>query len=364
MPSLKKDVRLAQGSSKVKASQAGSTKIKTASAILARSDKHGIAVVIPCYRVIKHVDDLFSRFGPEVDAIYAIDDQCPEGSGAYIEKSVTDPRVRVLYNPKNLGVGGAVLNGMKAARKDGYRIGVKIDGDGQMDPALIRKFTRPIEMGLADFTKGNRFYDPKHLRLMPKGRLLGNAVLSFVSKFSTGYWNIFDPTNGYLALDLRLLRFLDVDKIDKRYFFETDLLFRAGLTRACVADVPMIALYAEEESNLHFSKEAWRFMKGHTRNFVKRIGYDYFLRDFSVASLELLIGLVCLVFGLIYGLINFGGDTPASAGTVMMAALPTLTGIILLVSFINYDVQKTPRTPLGSRLMDFEDENEDFTLRS
>jgi len=247
---------------------------------------------------------------------------------------------------------------MKAASKDGYRIGVKIDGDGQMDPALIRKFTRPIETGLADFTKGNRFYDPKHLRLMPKGRLLGNAVLSFVSKFSTGYWNIFDPTNGYLALDLRLLQFLDVDKIDKRYFFETDLLFRAGLARACVADVPMVALYAEEESNLHFSKEAWRFMKGHTRNFLKRIGYDYFLRDFSVASLELLIGLVCLVFGIVYGLVNFGGDLPASAGTVMMAALPTLTGIILLVSFINYDVQKTPKMPLGSRLMDFEGESQ------
>lgn len=334
-------------------SKSASTR-RTSKTVTAPLVRGGIAVVIPCYKVIKHVDDLFSRFGPEVDAIYAVDDKCPENSGDYIAKTVKDPRVKVVYNEVNMGVGGAVLNGMKAARDDGFKIAVKIDGDGQMDPALIRKFTRPIEMGIADFTKGNRFYDPKHLRLMPKGRLIGNAILSFVSKFSTGYWNIFDPTNGYLALDLRLLRFLDVEKISKRYFFETDLLFRAGLARARVVDVPMVALYADEESNLHFSKEAWRFMKGHTRNFTKRIFYDYFLRDFSVASLELLIGLICLLFGIIYGLVNFGGPEAASAGTVMMAALPTLTGIILLVSFINYDVQKTPRTPLGSRLMDHE----------
>lgn len=364
MPAPKTPSKPAAAKSRSKASAKKTTQTKAVnrrtSAALPSS---GIAVVIPCYKVIKHVDDLFSRFGSEVDAIYAVDDKCPEGSGDYITKNVTDPRVRVIYNEENLGVGGAVLNGMKSAFNDGFKIGVKIDGDGQMDPALIRKFTRPIEMGMADFTKGNRFYDPKHLRQMPKGRLIGNAVLSFVSKFSTGYWNIFDPTNGYLALDLRLLRFLDVDKISKRYFFETDLLFRAGLARARVVDVPMVALYADEESNLHFSKEAGRFMKGHTRNFLKRIGYDYFLRDFSVASLELLIGIACLMFGTIYGLINFGGPVEASAGTVMVAALPMLTGIILLVSFINYDVQKTPSTPLGPRLIDHEDlDDTDFLL--
>ncbi|MEM7728401.1 MAG: glycosyltransferase family 2 protein [Pseudomonadota bacterium] len=314
-----------------------------------------IAVIVPCYKVLKHVDALFSSFGSDVHRIYAVDDQCPEETGAYIERHVDDPRVTVIYNPVNLGVGGAVLAGMEQARKDGCTIAVKIDGDGQMDPALITKFTKPIEAGLADFTKGNRFYDPKHLRLMPKGRLLGNAILSFVAKFSTGYWDIFDPTNGYLALDLRLLPFLDADKIEKRYFFETDLLFRAGLIRARVIDIPMVALYGDETSNLHFSKEAGRFMRGHLRNFFKRIGYDYFLRDFSIASLELLIGLACLAFGLIYGVWHMGGDTPASAGVVMLAALPTLTGVLLLLSFINYDVQKTPKTPLGLRLADQDD---------
>lgn len=311
----------------------------------------GVAAIIPCYKITKHVESLFSRFGPEIDAIYAVDDCCPDLSGKLIERTVKDPRVKVIFNEKNLGVGGAVLAGLHAAQRDGHLIGVKIDGDGQMDPALVSNFISPIKLGIADYTKGNRFFNPSLLSSMPKSRLIGNAVLSFVTKFSTGYWNVFDPTNGYIALDLRLLQFLSPEKISNRYFFETDMLFRAGLARALVVDVPMAAVYEDEVSNLHFSREAGAFMRGHTKNFIKRIIYDYFLRDFSIASIELLVGLACLLFGLVYGLLNFGGSDPASAGVVMMAALPTLVGVMLLLSFLNYDMQKTPRISLTSRLL-------------
>ena len=317
------------------------------------TDKIKIAAVIPCYKVKQHIADLIKGIGPEVSAIYCVDDACPEGSGEYIQDTVKDKRVKVLFHEENQGVGGAVLTGFKQAEIDGNRIAVKLDGDGQMDPKLLPKFTNVIINGRADYTKGNRFYNPSHLRTMPRGRLIGNAILSFVSKFSTGYWNIFDPTNGYLALDLRLLKYMDVEKIDKRYFFETDLLFRAGLAKAKVLDIPMRALYQDEVSNLNFSKEATRFMRGHIRNFFKRIGYNYFLRDFSVASLELVFGLSALVFGLIYGISHMGGSAePRSAGVVMLAALPTLTGIILLMGFLNYDIRQTPSDTLGPRLFD------------
>lgn len=318
-----------------------------------QKDLPHIAAVIPCYKVKQHILALIAKIGPEVSAIYCIDDACPDHSGKYIQEAVSDPRVRVIFHAENQGVGGAVLTGFKQAEADGNRVAVKLDGDGQMDPAILSKFTNVILQGHADYTKGNRFYNPAHLRSMPRGRLVGNAILSFVSKFSTGYWNVFDPTNGYLALDLRLLKHMDIEKIDRRYFFETDLLFRAGIAKAKVLDIPMQALYDDEVSNLHFSKEATRFMRGHLRNFFKRIGYNYFLRDFSVASLELLVGLAALLFGLIYGIIKMGGSAEAqSAGVVMLAALPLLTGVILLVSFLNYDIQQTPQDPLGPRLFD------------
>src|SRR5690606_11392859 len=96
----------------------------------------------------------------------------------------------------NLGVGGAVMTGYLTALADGMDIIVKVDGDNQMDPALIPDFIAPILAGEADYTKGNRFFDLEEIRAMPKLRLFGNALLSFMTKLSAGYWDIFDPTNG------------------------------------------------------------------------------------------------------------------------------------------------------------------------
>jgi hypothetical protein len=172
---------------------------------------------------------------------------------------------------------------------------------------------------------------------MPVVRLLGNAALSFLTKLSTGYWNIFDPTNGYIAADARLLAVLQRDKIDKGYFFETDFLFRVGLLHAKVMDIPMTAVYGDQESNLRIRREVVPFFVRNIRNFGKRLFYNYFLRDFNVASLEI-------------GITHWGVDKAATAGTVMIAALPLLTGIMLLLSFINFDAQQIPRETISSRL--------------
>ncbi len=129
-----------------------------------------IAVAIPCYKVTQHVLKVITAIGPEVQVIYAIDDACPDGSGRFIEEQCHDPRVRVLFNPDNCGVGGAMVTAYEAAIADGMDIVVKIDGDGQMNPALLPLFVRPIVRGQADYTKGNRFYRPESLRGMPPVR--------------------------------------------------------------------------------------------------------------------------------------------------------------------------------------------------
>ena len=136
---------------------------------------------------------------------------------------------------------------------------VKVDGDGQMDPRLIPSFVYPILRGEADYTKGNRFFDLESVRTMPRFRLLGNAILSFMTKLSSGYWNLFDPTNGFTAIHTDVARHLPFDKISRRYFFETDILFRLNTLRAVVVDVPMEAKYGDEVSNLKISKIVLEF---------------------------------------------------------------------------------------------------------
>lgn len=308
-----------------------------------------IAVVIPSYKVKGHIEEVITQIGPEVQLIYIVDDACPEGSGKFVKSRVSDPRVHVLFSSENQGVGGAVMKGYSAAIDDGADVIVKIDGDGQMDPALIPDFIMPIITGDADYTKGNRFYNLEEVRAMPKVRLFGNAVLSLMAKFSTGYWNIFDPTNGYTAIHADIVRHLPLAKISNRYFFETDILFRLNTIRAVVVDVPMTAKYGDETSSLKISNIIGEFLFKHIRNFLKRIFYNYYLRDMSLASLELPIGILLLMFGLGYGVYNWRlsalTDTVTPAGTVMLSALPILTGIQLILAFFGNDIGSVPRIP-------------------
>ncbi len=308
-----------------------------------------ISVVIPCYKVSAHIGELIPKIGNDVDAIYVVDDCCPEKSGALVEKTCRDPRVRVIYHAANQGVGGAVMSGYKAAIADGAAIIVKIDGDGQMPPSLIPAFVAPIIAGEADYTKGNRFFDIEQTQAMPRIRLFGNAMLSFMTKISAGYWDLFDPTNGYTAIHADVARHLPFNKISRRYFFETDMLFRLNILRAVVVDVPMDANYGSEVSSLKISKVVGEFLFKHLRNFVKRIFYNYWLRDMSLASIELPLGLLLFAAGLTFGVYHWinsflkGIATPA--GTVMLAALPVLMGSQLILAFLGYDIANVPRRP-------------------
>ncbi|MYZ43675.1 glycosyltransferase family 2 protein [Schauerella aestuarii] len=313
-----------------------------------------IAVVIPSYKVTAHIIGVLDNFGPEVQRIYVVDDCCPDKSGDYVETHCHDPRVRVIRHVQNAGVGGAVLTGYQAAIEEGMDIVVKVDGDGQMDPKLLPRFVMPIVEGWSDYTKGNRFYDLAEINQMPKIRLFGNAGLSFMTKISSGYWGIFDPTNGYTAIDTRVAAKLPFDKISSRYFFETDMLFRLNTLRAVVTDVPMHAHYGDEESNLKIKKIFLEFLGKHTRNAFKRIFYSYFLRDMNAASLELIFGVFFFLFGVLFGAVHWINssthDISTPIGTVMLAALPMIAGIQLLLAFVNYDVANAPSRAISKLL--------------
>ncbi|WP_298369897.1 glycosyltransferase family 2 protein [Azospirillum sp.] len=313
-----------------------------------------IAVVIPSYRVCGHVLDVIARIGPEVASIYVVDDACPDGSGELVRRECHDPRVTVLTHGINQGVGAATLTGMRRATEEGATVVVKIDGDGQMDPALLPRIVRPILEGEADYAKGNRFHDLDRLREMPTVRLIGNAALSFFSKLSSGYWNVFDPTNGYVAIHGDVLMELPHDKIAHRYFFESDMLFRLNLARAVVVDVPMTARYRDETSNLRIGEEIPRFLVAHLRNLLKRLFYSYILRDVSIASIYLLLAFLLLPTGGLLGVAgwswNAAHGVPATAGTVMLAGLPVILGVQFLVAFLAYDTGAVPQRPIHKRL--------------
>lgn len=306
-------------------------------------------VVIPAYRAAATILPVIAAIGPEVELIVVVDDGCPEGTAVSLASQCSDPRVVSLLHHTNEGVGGAFLTGMRHAIERGADIIVKVDADGQMDPAQIAALIRPIENGLADYVKGDRFFFLTNATSMPSARLFGNLALSFMAKLSTGYWTVMDPTNGFFAIHARVAELLDEERIAKRFFFETDLLFHLGMIRAKVVEFPMRANYGNEVSNLRVSRQLAPFLAGHIRNTLRRILYRYFFREFSLASLQLVGGTALFGFGLVFGLYHWWSAAPdqlVPTGTIMISALTFLIGFQLLLSFLNYDISSSPRDAL------------------
>ncbi len=297
--------------------------------------------------------DVIARIGPEVERIFVVDDACPERTGDVVEKQCADARVSVARHAENQGVGGAMVTGYRAALGAGADIVVKVDGDGQMDPALIPRFIRPLVLAQADYTKGNRFYDLESLRTMPRVRLFGNAMLSLVNKISSGYWDVMDPTNGYTAIHRTVLARLPLAKIDRGYFFESDMLVRLYTLRAVVREVSMAAHYDDESSNLRVGRVLFTFPFKYLRSAWKRIFYSYFLRDFNAGTLQLLSAILIGGTGAAYGvakwILSIRSGIPATSGEVMIAALPVLVGVQFLLAALQFDIQNVPRDPLQQR---------------
>lgn len=305
-----------------------------------------IAVVIPSYKVSKHIVEVINDIPEFVSHIIVIDDKCPQDSGKIAESS-DDNRVMVCHHEVNQGVGGAVVTGYKKALELNADIVVKIDGDGQMDINYMQKLIQPLLDGKADYTKGNRFTDFKALRSMPKVRLFGNSGLSFLVKAASGYWNMMDPTNGYTAISKHALEELDLDSLAKRYFFESDMLINLNIENAVVKDVEIPAKYGDEESSLSITKTFFGFPPKLFKGLCKRIFLKYFVYDFNMLSVYLIMGLPMVVFGTIFGIYHWINaaivniETPV--GTVMLAVLPIILGTQFLLQAIQIDMNTIPR---------------------
>ncbi|WP_300529086.1 glycosyltransferase family 2 protein [Maricaulis sp.] len=306
-----------------------------------------IAVVVPTYKAKRHILDVLESMPDSINAVYVVDDKCPENSGEHVEANCKDPRVKVLYNEENQGVGGATLAGFQAAYDDGHTAFVKIDSDGQIPPSLALPITEPLLEKRCDYAKGSRFTSSRDIGEMPLYRIVLNSILTFTNKFASGYYSINDPTNGLVAIRREVFERLQTEKIAKRYFFESDMLFHLNLARATVKDVPMKALYADEESGLRLRDEALNFALGNLSNFFKRIFIRHFLMNFSVPAIYFCVGVPMLLIGLFQGIylwIDGAGGEPEPAGSVILPALMIIVGVNMITSFLLFDVNDEPRS--------------------
>ena len=300
-------------------------------------------VVIPCYKVAAHIEQVLNTLPDGVDEIILVDDCSPDDTGEVLERlSQQDSRIVVVHNPKNLGVGGAMTAGFREALRRGCDIVVKLDGDGQMDSSRIVEMVQALESGDYDFAKGNRFYDKFALRKMPLIRKIGNFGMSFLVKVSSGYWQISDPTNGFIAINRETLQRLDMSWIAPRFFFESSLICELYYTGARIKEISMPAIYGEEKSNLSVIKSLLTFPPKLFVRWWRRIWLSYYVYDFNIGSLYFAAGTLSFLFGLIFGIIRWvqfaAANTPAPLGTIMIAVLTFICGFQLLLAAFQYDL--------------------------
>lgn len=306
--------------------------------------------VIPAYRAAGTIVSVVEQALEHADCVVVVDDACPQHSGSVVELAYAgNTSVRVLVRERNGGVGAAMKTGIEHCLNEGADAIVKLDADGQMDPAFI-----PIIRDLLAndpslvCVKGNRFFDASAIDRMPKKRLFGNAVLSLLAKFASGYWNVIDPTNGYLAFSGSLLSLLPWRSFADSYFFEISVLSELGLKRLPILELEMPTIYNAAPSSLSIPRVLFEFPPKLLRLTLRRILVQYFVFDLNLGSIYMLLGMLLLLAGAAWGTYQWIDSSithvPRSTGTVMLAVLPVLMGFQLLLNALMYDVQFAQKT--------------------
>jgi glycosyltransferase involved in cell wall biosynthesis len=304
-----------------------------------------VAIVVPAHNEERLVGRVVATAPELVDHVVVVDDASADSTSA-AAIAVGDPRLVLITLTENQGVGGAILAGHARALELGADVCVVMAGDAQMDPDFLPALLDPIADGTAEFTKANRFYGPGSFHGMPRHRVVGNIVLSFMTKAASGYWNLFDPQNGYTAIHRAALERLDFDRIARRYEFENDLLIQLNVLRVPARDVPVPARYGDEVSGMRLRTVAPRLLRQLWRGFWYRMWWKYVVQSFSPVALMFFSGLAMVTFGLgvgVFVIVNTLGPPTASPGTVILSFGPLLTGIHLLINALYLDIQEGAR---------------------
>ncbi|UCD36126.1 MAG: glycosyltransferase [Nitrospiraceae bacterium] len=290
-----------------------------------------ISVVIPCYNEESQITKVLSSLPDYADSICVVDDASTDKTvQAVRDYASRDPRVVLISLEKNSGVGAAIAVGYKHSLQNEYDVTVVMAGDGQMDPRDFEAVAGPVAEGLVDYCKGNRFFYDRGLKKIPYKRLIGNFVLTALTKIVSGYWHISDTQCGYTAISKEALSRINLDAIYPRYGCPNDILTKLNIFEMRVAEVPVNPLYkVGEKSKMKIPLVilpillllATLFFQRMFQKYVFRIGHP----------LVLAYAFSALLFLMFVGLGMYIGVVFVLTGLIPKAAL-IVAGVTLIIS--------------------------------
>ena len=299
---------------------------------------------MPAFNESKHIANVIGTMPSFVDHVLVVDDASTDNT-VEVASSVRDARLEIIRRDQNIGVGAAILTGHRRAIDLGADISVVMAGDGQMDPDFLPSLLDAIVEAKYDYAKGNRFM-AEGLEKMPRLRILGNTVLSFLTKAASGYWSIFDSQNGYTAIRTSTLRRLPLNRIAQGFNFENDMLVRLNIIGSRVKDVAIPARYGNERSKVRLGSFAVTTLAFLFKAFHSRLYRKYLLDDLHPFALLYISAMLLLTWSLsfssylIYSRLLRPELLSPSTGTVMLAIVPLFVGIQFLLTALLIDLEE------------------------
>lgn len=271
-----------------------------------------VAVVVPAYNEAGYVGDVIDKLPSYVDRAYVIDDGSTDETWSEIRRAAArrnrdhegpfESLVVPIRHEQNRGVGAAIKTGYLRARDERVDVTAVLGGDDQMDPDRLTAFLDPIVDGVAEYAKGDRFGSRNDWRRMPRFRLVGNVMLSYLTKIASGYWDSMDSQNGYTAISLSALERTDIEGLYEYYGYCNDLLVRLNVADVRIVDVPQSADYVYTEdwkSHISYTEYIPRVSIMLLDRFLWRIRTKYLLMGYDPIAGLYLLGSTTLTVGVL-----------------------------------------------------------------
>ncbi|MHA1224083.1 MAG: glycosyltransferase family 2 protein [Candidatus Heimdallarchaeaceae archaeon] len=211
-----------------------------------------VSITIPVYNESKHIQEVIENIPNYIDFIVVIDDASTDNT-LRILNDINEKRLYIIKHDRNQGVGKSTLDGHNLGVEMGADILIRSDGDGQMDMSNLPKLIDPLIFDDIDYTKGNRMASKSLYKCMPKIRVLGNRILTFMTRAATGYWKLQDSQNGFTAIKVETYNLLRQKHIKNDYRFENSMLYELSLVKAKIKEVDMPAIYGDEKSSIRLA---------------------------------------------------------------------------------------------------------------
>ncbi|MDJ0802307.1 MAG: glycosyltransferase family 2 protein [Desulfobacterales bacterium] len=306
-----------------------------------------ICVIIPAHNEEKQIGGVLVTIPDWVDHIVVVNDASRDKTSEIVNQlQAIDARIVLLNHEKNQGCGGALASGYKWARDSSCDIAVRMDGDGQMDPAELSTLLDPVAEGRADYAKGNRLFTGEAFKRIPRLRYFGNAFLSLLTKIASGYWHVADFQSGYTAINKRALQMIDWDRMYKGYGQPNDLLVRLNVYNFRVVDIPVEPIYnVGEKSGMKIHRVLFTLSWLLVKLFFWRMKEKYIIRDFHPLIFFYLLGAffgtmtVVLLVRIFYHKVSMGFFPPTSS-LAMFFAFMSASLFILFAMWFDMEANK------------------------